>query len=133
MPAPRTTPAAIERAITAVKNQGLAIGAVVVARDGTIRIWSVERGSALRATSCGACLHVIAKENCHGGDWVTCVRFSPVEVQAGGGGNNLISCGWDKKLNHWHVPPPPIPRTCPANRPPWRTGCRAATRWRPNR
>lgn len=38
MPAPRTTPAAIERAITAVKNQGLAIGAVVVTNDGTIRI-----------------------------------------------------------------------------------------------
>ena len=38
MPAAPATSAAIQRAISAVTAQGLAIGAVVVARDGTIRI-----------------------------------------------------------------------------------------------
>lgn len=38
MPAAPATNAAIQRAISAVKDQGLAIGAVIVARDGTIRI-----------------------------------------------------------------------------------------------
>jgi hypothetical protein len=38
MPSAPATQAAIQRAISAVKAQGLAIGAVVVARDGTIRI-----------------------------------------------------------------------------------------------
>lgn len=38
MPAAPATEAAIRRAIQAVRAQGLAIGAVVVASDGTIRI-----------------------------------------------------------------------------------------------
>lgn len=38
MPAAPATAAAIQRAISAVKAQGLTINAVQVARDGTIRI-----------------------------------------------------------------------------------------------